>query len=397
MTGRSGSSLGALTLAAIIAGEVLALLALAALAALFDPFWTPVQFWLTVAFGFSGAFLVNRQPGNRIGWILWLIGALYGLDSVASNYVIAGATTGSSLPGSVLAAWFANWSLSLMLALATGFLPFLFPDGRPATARWVRLMPLFVVVTVLVPLGDMLRPGEIHIGPAHVLNPTGMPGPIDDALTALGNVAPAVLIPLVIASGVSRFRDGTMIERQQIKWFTGAAALTSACLVLATTLTPVVGPALGPWALIPTLASLGFVPIAIGIAVTRHRLYDIDRIVSRTVAWGAVTLILVVVFSGAVVGLDDLLAGVTQGQTLAVAASTLAAFALFQPLRRRVQNAVDRRFDRARYDAQRIVDAFSEGLRGQVDLTQITSGVLDAVASAVRPRAEAIWLREPRG
>jgi hypothetical protein len=104
----------------------------------------------------------------------------------------------------------------------------------------------------------------------------------------------------------------------------------------------------------------------------------------------------VLVFAGAVVGLDDLLTGVTQGQTLAVAASTLVAFALFQPLRGRVQAAVDHRFDRARYDAQRIVDAFAEGLRGQVDLDQIHDGVLTAVAGTVRPRAEGIWLRERR-
>jgi hypothetical protein len=380
-------------LAAIVTGEAAVVLILGVLGQ-FDPLWTPVQVWLTAAFGLGGASLVSRQPSNRIGWILWLIGALFGLASDASNYVIAGATVGMALPGSVAAAWFANWSLSLMLALAMGFLPFLFPDGRPPSARWGRLMPLFVVVTVLVPLGDMLRPGEIRIGPAHVLNPTGISGPIDDTLTALGNIVPVVFVPLVIASGVFRFRHGTSVERQQIKWFTAAAALTGAWLILATTLVALLGSVLGQWTLIPTLASLGLVPIAVGIAVTRYRLYEIDRIVSRTIAWAAVTMVLMLVFSGAVIGLDDLLAGVTQGQTLAVAASTLAAVALFQPLRRRVQDAVDRRFDRARYDAQRIVDRLAEGLRGQVDLAEISDGVLAAVAGTVRPQAEAIWLRE---
>jgi hypothetical protein len=208
-----------------------------------------------------------------------------------------------------------------------------------------------------------------------------------------------VLFGAATVSLVLRFRRSTGLVRLQLKWLVAAVVATAALWIsivpfmfayesLATAPEPV-----RLWDLVAINGS-ALIPVAAAFAVLRHRLYDIDRMVSRTVAWGTVTVVLVLVFLGAVVGLDDLLAGVTQGQTLAVAASTLAAFALFQPLRRRVQHAVDRRFDQARYDAQRIVDAFAEGLRGQVDLGQINDSVLDAVAGTVRPRAGAVWLRE---
>lgn len=380
--------IGAPVLRLVILGEIMAFIALSVVAGL-DPFWTPTQVWLIATFGLGGAFIVGRQPGNGVGRILWLIGAVLGLDTLASQWVITAATLGGPLPGVTIAAWFSNWSLSLVLALALGFLPLLFPTGTPPSPRWRRLLPLFAVITVLVPLGDMLRPGPVDIGPAHVLNPTGMAGPLDDALSMLGDVVPPVILPIVIAAGVSRYRNGGWLERQQLKWFTAAVSLTGIGLVSATTL----GGVLGSVTLLPTLVALGFMPIAIGIAVTRYRLYAIDRIVSRTLAWAVITAILALVSGAVVFGLEDVLAGITQGQTLAVAASTLVAFALFQPVRRRVQSIVDRRFDRARYDGQRAVDAFAERLRGEVDLVAIGDEMLAVVGSTVRPRHESIWLR----
>jgi hypothetical protein len=139
-------------------------------------------------------------------------------------------------------------------------------------------------------------------------------------------------------------------------------------------------------------------PLAIGVAILRYRLYDIDRIVSRTLSWALISAVLLAVFGAVVVGLQAALTDVTQGETLAVAASTLVAFALFQPLRRRVQGAVDRRFDRARYDAERTAAAFAERLRDEVDLATLTGELQATVAAAVRPREAAVWLpsREAR-
>ena len=134
-------------------------------------------------------------------------------------------------------------------------------------------------------------------------------------------------------------------------------------------------------------------PIAIGVAILRYRLYDIDRLISRTVGWAIVTLVLLAVFGAGIVAIQAILVGVTQGETLAVAASTLAAFALFQPVRRRVQKAVDRRFDRARYDAARVVDGFSERLRDQLELATLGTEIVRVASETVRPASAAVWLR----
>jgi hypothetical protein len=149
----------------------------------------------------------------------------------------------------------------------------------------------------------------------------------------------------------------------------------------------------GQWAWIVASLSLGLIPVAIGIAILRYRLYDIDQIVSRTIAWAVVTAVLVAVFAGLVVTLQAALAPITSENTLAVAASTLLAAALFQPLRRRVQRAVDRRFDRSHYDGERIAVSFAERLRDEVDLERSTMGLRQAADDALRPSASAVWLR----
>jgi ABC-type uncharacterized transport system permease subunit len=136
------------------------------------------------------------------------------------------------------------------------------------------------------------------------------------------------------------------------------------------------------------------VPVSVGIAVTRHRLYEIDRLISRSIGWALVTGVLVAIFAGTVVGLQAIFTSITRGETLAVAASTLVAFALFQPVRRRVQTAVDRRFDRARYDSERTLAAFAERLRNEVDLASLEGDIAGTVVLALRPRSFGVWLRE---
>jgi hypothetical protein len=142
------------------------------------------------------------------------------------------------------------------------------------------------------------------------------------------------------------------------------------------------------------LLAMFALPVAIAVAVLRYRLYEIDRIISRTIGWAVVTGVLAAAFAVLVVGLEALLQGQTQGETLAVAASTLAAFGLFQPVRRRVQRAVDRRFDRARYDAQRTADAFAERLRDEVELDALTAELQQTVDAAIRPSVSGLWLPE---
>jgi hypothetical protein len=213
-------------------------------------------------------------------------------------------------------------------------------------------------------------------------------------------VALATLLEfLVLAAGVidllRRYRRAVGVERLQIRWLLTAVALVVVGFGVGLALFTVIGPQLGVIAWIPLLLASPTVALAIGFAILRYRLYDIDRIVSRTIGWALVTATLVGVFAGLVIGLQALFVGVTlreDPQTVVVAASTLAALALFQPVRRRIQHAVDRRFDRTRYDGEQTAAAFAERLRSQVDLDTLTADLTSTVGAAVRPTGAALWL-----
>jgi mannitol-specific phosphotransferase system IIBC component len=205
-----------------------------------------------------------------------------------------------------------------------------------------------------------------------------------------------VLAPLLILSIASRYRLAGHIERQQLKWFLSAIAVVvgaGMAMFLAAIFTR--GP-IGETPLIVFALAALTVPLAIGIGILRHRLFEIDRIVSRTIAYGIVTAILAVAFGSIIVVLSTALSTFAQGQAIAVAASTLAAFAIFQPLLRRVRRNVDRRFDRARYDAEQTVAKFSERLRDDIDLGDLSSDLDAAIRDAISPQSVGIWLRESR-
>ncbi len=348
---------------------------------------------ITLLFGGIGALVVSRQPSNAVGWLLWVIGALIGLSMAATAYAIWSLTAfDAQLPGSVIAGWITQWAFSPTLVIALLFLPLLFPDGRLPSRRWRWALAFAALTTVAAGLPDMLQPGPL--GPTGIPNPTGWSGDpaLLDALRAFNSISPILAFPVVVASAVVRYRRGTPVERQQLKWF-GATAVLAVISLSVAVLAPEPYGVLGFFG---AMIAVALLPVSIGIAILRYRLYAIDRLVSRSISWAIVSLSLAAVFAGAVISLQALLAGVTQGQTFAVAASTLAAFALFQPLRRRVQAAVDRRFDRARYDGQRLVGAFAEDLRGEIDLAEIRDEMLATVATAVRPGHGAVWLRGDR-
>jgi hypothetical protein len=241
-----------------------------------------------------------------------------------------------------------------------------------------------------------VRPGRPAAESAHT-NPFGIDGwptflqPFIDALPLeLG-----VLLVLAAAALIARYRRGDRIERLQIRWLVSAVAVC----VLGFALTGVAYGLRGfgsPIMMSTTLvayAGILLMPVAIGIAVLRYRLYEIDRIISRTIGWAIVTGVLLAVFAGTVVGLQAILSNITQGETLAVAASTLVAFVLFQPLRRRVQSVVDRRFNRERYDAERTATDFADHLRDQVELATLGADIAGVVDRALRPRAVGLWIR----
>ena len=318
------------------------------------------------SFAGVGAILAIRVPGNRVGALLLAAGTLLALEVFAGSYALAGAAAqGGPWPGTAFAAWIGDLIVVPIVIVAAG-VPAIFPDGRLPSPRWRWLPWLLVAGTSLAVLTPAFAPGPVGED-ATSTNPMAIDAiapllPIADSLSTL-IALPAFLGAL--AAVATRFRRGNATERRQIKWLLYVALVSAIAFPVAFVFP---GTPVSDIAFPIGFAALAALPIAIGIAVLRYRLYEIDRIISRTIAWAVMTGLLVAVFVLAVVGLQALLAGFTQGETLAVAASTLIAAALFQPLRGRVQGAVDQRFDRARYDGERVVAAFGATVRDEVDL-----------------------------
>ncbi len=339
-----------------------------------------------------GTLVAIRRPENPIGWLFVVLGLGFSAGYFSTEYVGRAMISGWPLPGAVLVGWVGNWSFGLSMGIAFAWIPLLFPTGHLPGPRW-RIVAWALVVTMALGVASIaLRPGPLdatNLG--DLANPFGAPGlaSVLAAIDAIYFPAIAILGLTCIGSLFVRFRVSSAVERQQIKWLMLA---TSSFIVALGAALAAQGEALFLLALV---AAAG-IPVSAGIAILRYRLWDIDRVVSRSIGWAVVTFLLLSVFAIAVVALQALLAPITSENTLAVAASTLIAFALFQPLRRRVQQAVDRRFDRARYDGQRTVDAFAERLRNEVDLRSLEGEIARVVSDTVRPTSAAVWLRNVR-
>jgi hypothetical protein len=348
--------------------------------------------WTTV-----GALLVIRRPENRVGRIMILVGVVHAMSILTVALAFAALAEGTPEGRDIASMVGGPTALVTPTMVLLCYLAFIFPTGRGHTPGWDLVGRIGLGVGMILAILLVLQPGDIHLLPG-IANPVGF-GP--DLRPLFGErvaggvavVAAAFIAPLVALSVVSRYRMAGRIERQQLKWSFLAIAITTGTLILliaATALTR------GPAAETPlTLFALAAttVPISIGIAILRYRLFEIDRIISRTVGYAIVTAMLATVFVVAVVGLQEVLAPFTGGNTIAVAASTLVVAALFQPLRRRVQLVVDRRFDRASYDSERMATTFAARLRDEVDLERIHSVLVATTVEAVRPDAAALWLR----
>jgi hypothetical protein len=361
-----------------------------------------------VPFGLVGTLLLWRRPRNRVAWVMTAIAVSFALWFLARQYaVFTLVTEPGSLPEGVFALWLTTGFADLGWALSFTFLPLLFPDGEIPSRRWrpVALLAAMVVVFNVVQ-GQLLPHHDL------VVPPGAYPFGLSSHPELRGRlVAPVFLLfylPVVIAcftAPLVRFRAAGGIERQQLKWFLFATVILFGGLFLD---------------LVPTLlsdegrqqfgrsglrlefvsgtilvAAILAVPAAIGIAILRYRLYDIDVLINRTLVYGLTTAAIAVTFFGGIVVLQTPLRALTGGSELAVAVSTLASFALFQPLRARVQTSVDRRFYRSRYDAVRTLDEFSVRLRDEVDLDDVRSDLLDALDRTVQPASASVWLREP--
>jgi hypothetical protein len=331
-----------------------------------------------------GALIASRLPRNPYGWLWCGLGVAYG-----ALFVYQVLRHADRMPD-WLPVYGERWPfLGAFVLLVPVFL--LFPTGRPPSPRW-RWMPYAAAIlgagAAVACLFAVPRDDPRGAGPFASSGPAGDRW---DLVVVAGVLGLFVLTLVAMLSVVPRFRRAGPLERQQLKWFLFAALVNAvAFLVAALGLLGEAG-----W----TISNVAFslLPVAVGIAVLRYRLYEIDRIVSRTVSYGVLTAGLLALYVVVVTALRGLLDPVTGGSDLAVAGSTLAVAAAFRPARRRVQAAVDRRFDRTRYDAARTVDAFAASLRRSVDLDDVTAGLRDTVAVTVGPERVSVWLRDPPG
>ena len=352
------------------------------------------------AFGLVGALLLYRRPGHRLGWLLAGIGVLALLGGTANEYVLA-VTQSESLASDLLAwlVWLSNWFWWPVVGGVFVFLPLLFPDGRPPTRRWrwVAMLGVLAILGLVLTSAFQERYETTILGEIPSFeNPLGIDGWNDADGSILYEMPSWILLAAfvgAVASMTVRFRRSQGLERLQLKWFSFAVGL-----MLAWTL---VGEVMWVSALghddplggsvLPLGLLLIFIPVTIAVAILRFRLYAIDRIISRTVGYGLVTAVLVAAYAGAVFVLRRLLPG--QGG-LAVAGSTLAVAALFNPLRRRIQTSVDRRFNRSHYDAVQVVDAFAVRLRSDAGIDELARDLLDTASAAMQPGSLSLWLRE---
>jgi hypothetical protein len=344
-----------------------------------------------------GTLLAIRVPANAVGWLLLVAAFLLGIEFLALDYGEGSRVfAAGSWPGTDVAMWLYGNVLGLPVLIMAIGIPLIFPDGRLPSPRWRWLAAFVVFIGAQVVLA-WFRPGLIP--DTTVENPFGVPaiGPLLDALSlpAFQFAGPAVFVGGV-ASVVVRFRRGDVVERAQLKWLVAATAIAVVAWPVTGLGTALGAPLVTRLAWIAGLLSLIALPVAIGIAVLRYRLYEIDRIISRAIAWAMLTGVLVTAFAVGVLAFQAALAGFTQGETLAVAASTLIAVVLFQPVRGRIQRVVDRRFDRARYDAERTVDAFAERIRDEVAVDAVLADLLATVTDSIKPSSSVLWLRPGR-
>ena len=359
-----------------------------------------------VPYAVVGAILISRQPANRIGWLLTTIAWSFAIGFLPVRATPEALQTLTAPPLVLAVAWFkSSWSFPLTISLIA-CLAIVFPTGSLPIGRWRRPAVLVLLAMGAIALGAAVWP-LIEVLPEGADDPVVMPNPLrllpawlEDGSGAFRSVAGPLAFALFVASIVSllvRFARSDGVERLQLRWLvTGLAAVVFA-VPIGFALFALFGPSIEGLAWLPAIIAFTLPPMAIGIAVLRYRLYEIDRLISRTIGWALVTGTLLAVFGGAVIGLQALLSDVTQGETLAVAASTLVAFALFQPLRRRVQSTVNQRFDRARVDADRTATAFADRLRDQIDLGGLEADIAGTIETALRPTSTGVWIRGARG
>lgn len=342
------------------------------------------------AFPAVGLVVIWNRPANPIGWIFLAIGFGVVMSVFSTEYAGRVIYAGWSHSGVELVAWTGSWTWAVASGLGLTMAVLLFPDGRLPGPRWVPVAWLAGLTIVTLVVAQALRPGALEGYDGTLVNPLGVGGAVGEVAEAI--VAPGIIAILAlgfvsIASLVVRFRRAAKTERQQLKWFLYPVSLF---------LVGLTGAAIAQNDLVWTIALLGLaaIPIGAGIAILRHRLFDIDVVINRTLVYATLSVTLGALYVGLVLALQALLSPFTETSSPAVAISTLAVAAAFGPARRFLQSAVDRRFYRARYDARRTLEGFAASLRDEVDLVALTANLQGAAQQTLQPASASVWLRE---
>jgi len=360
------------------------------------------DFWLVntvVAVSFStvgGVIAPRLPPHNPVGWLFCTIGLLAGMRLFVAEYAIATllaepGTPLSNLPGGEALAWISSWLWVSHIGLFL-FLALLFPDGGPPSSRWQPFAwvvgMVIVAGTVAVAVWPETAAGfDLTNHPLGVEIATDVVNPVEVILYTLALVA--------MSSLVVRLRRSKGVERQQVKWFAYAVVVLAISAILAYVVFEPMGIRWLGWisSLLVIVGVVGL-PVAVGMAILRYRLYNIDLIINRTLVYGALTALLAAVYVGSIVASQGILRALTgQGSQLAIVASTLAVAALFNPLRHRIQSFIDRRFYRRKYDARRTLESFSAKLRDQTDLDALGDDLMGVVKETMQPTHVSLWLR----
>lgn len=338
-----------------------------------------------------GVALAILRPTNRLGWTLLLIALFGGFIFFAQRFgaysILVDPAQFSEAGAFVM--WLAASLHAVQGGLIVGYVPLHFPDGRLPSRRWRPVLWSLSLSVALIAVGFAFGADYLVDMPPHG-NPFHSSDPILRALSTIGIALAIVTALAVVGSLIARYRGGGARLRQQIKWFAYAAGI-NAVVVFSILLTGAMQE-LGSQIIISL--SFAALPVSVAVAILRHRLYDIDLLIKRTAVYGATSAAIAATFYLGLVALQSLLYPLTAGSELPVAVSTLISFALFQPVRRRIQDVVDRRFDRSRYDAARTLEAFADRLRDEVDLDAVRGDLLGAVRQTMAPAHASLWLRE---
>jgi hypothetical protein len=346
-----------------------------------------------LTFSVVGAIVASRHPRNAIGWIFCTIGLLEGLDTLARGYAEYWLASGSGSQSlGETAAWFASWAWTASGTIPTTFLLLLFPDGRLPSPRWRPVAWCAGLGISGFVAGYALDAGPLEDFP-QVVNPYRVDSPVVGVVTVAAGL---VIVGSMVASAISvivRARHARRVERQQIKWLAYGGAVVVGTIFVASLI--------AIWSVTASIAVISLallgLPVFTGVAIVRYRLYDIDLIINRTLVYGVLTGTLALVYFGGVATAQAIFRALTgqeeQQPQLTVVVSTLVIAASFNPLRRRIQGFIDRRFYRRKYDARKILEAFSAKLRDETDLDRLGDEMVSVVRETMQPAHVSLWLR----